>query len=748
MIWNIFEWTSKRTVQIKQRPKRTATRTNVRSIRRYPTSRHDIKNRNDRRGRTSGVCLSRSTGRKLPSYALLIPLIVCSVTIQLHAGRRADIWTTTTTTPSNFLLFNQLSLSSSLKSFKIPTQARNVNISSRIGTNSDNHTKKSSTLSSSSSSTTPRYHPGLQQETFPTIIEQMQRVDISKLPQWMQEYISWHGRYKDVHVQNAKLAVQMDKQQQILKYWQRSSMEESNELPVGACNNATKSTYNVVTNNSTTSSMHVPTFDAKNEHDYRFLIVRCSEEDRKCGGTSDRLRSMPFFLKLAYLTERVLLIHWSKRRPYPLEEFLQPNIYLNWTVPYWMAAQLSPPGRGTRRRGSSSSSSHQRHQRDAGTSFSSSAVKRNINVNNHDDDKTINTTANHTVRNTIVSCSTIDHDQIHIPKLLLRKKKKADNVDEFIRLAFDWNIHIIDGHLQSHDGGRTGIQRLNTYVKTNHLHQNTNHGGSDNNGDNSNHNTDKQNKKDIDIEIDMIYKTYYHDMFRMLFRPSPAVATLIEYEMNISNLQPGNYSVAHYRSLYEYETKANIIEKNRNDDSKSTLPSFDEIYRRTINAIHCAYQLLPGRPIYFASDNPLANQIALSYAANISRGILSSTSTTSSNFTNTFGSDGLKVVTMTNPFSKNTTLHLDRASRSAMTTTRNVDVHSGGGPVETGLSSSGAQNHHHHPPLEAYYDTFVDLLIAGNGRCVTYGHGGFGRWANILSFDPDCGLDHIKNRNC
>jgi len=52
----------------------------------------------------------------------------------------------------------------------------------------------------------------------------------------------------------------------------------------------------------------------------KFLIVAC-HKNHMCGGISDRLRPLPFFLMLAHKTNRVLLIKWQK---FELEDFLVP----------------------------------------------------------------------------------------------------------------------------------------------------------------------------------------------------------------------------------------------------------------------------------------------------------------------------------------------------------------------------------------------------------------------------------------
>lgn len=63
---------------------------------------------------------------------------------------------------------------------------------------------------------------------------------------------------------------------------------------------------------------------------HRLLILRCMDDDR-CGGTSDRIKSLPVFLALAAKSKRLLFLKWN--RPFPLEQFLIPRQYWNWSVP-------------------------------------------------------------------------------------------------------------------------------------------------------------------------------------------------------------------------------------------------------------------------------------------------------------------------------------------------------------------------------------------------------------------------------
>lgn len=62
----------------------------------------------------------------------------------------------------------------------------------------------------------------------------------------------------------------------------------------------------------------------------RLLVVRCLEGDR-CGGTADRLKSLPLSLAVAAKTRRLLFLRWT--RPFRLEEFMVPGEQFNWTVP-------------------------------------------------------------------------------------------------------------------------------------------------------------------------------------------------------------------------------------------------------------------------------------------------------------------------------------------------------------------------------------------------------------------------------
>lgn len=72
----------------------------------------------------------------------------------------------------------------------------------------------------------------------------------------------------------------------------------------------------------------------QNMNQTRYIVMTCFK-GRKCGGSTDRIRPIAAFIKLAYQSQRLLLIYWE--RPYPLEEFLLPPIGgLDWRTPNWL----------------------------------------------------------------------------------------------------------------------------------------------------------------------------------------------------------------------------------------------------------------------------------------------------------------------------------------------------------------------------------------------------------------------------
>jgi hypothetical protein len=218
-----------------------------------------------------------------------------------------------------------------------------------------------------------------------------------------------------------------------------------------------------------------------NWRQFNFLIMRCLEKDKICGGTSDRIASVPLFLRLAHENKRILLIYWE--RPAPLESFLQPPPGgLDWRLPDWMARQITFGKKPL---------------------FWSTFQSRLI-------------------------------------------KYKRDPIADAVHQSFDHGQIYYDEHLEA---GEAPFQQV------------------------------------------------YHDVWKTMFTPAPAVASLIEKEMQTSGLATNDYVAAHVRAKYmkNNELNANAVQ----------------------NAINCASHLGKGQPIYIASDSQTVVQAAMNYGNKI-----------------------------------------------------------------------------------------------------------------------------------
>jgi hypothetical protein len=81
----------------------------------------------------------------------------------------------------------------------------------------------------------------------------------------------------------------------------------------------------------------------ENWQSFRYVAMVCLEDAPHCGGTSDRLRPLPFMIRVAAETKRLLFIQWEK--PAPLEAFLVPPVGgMDWRAPDWLTKQLHAKG--------------------------------------------------------------------------------------------------------------------------------------------------------------------------------------------------------------------------------------------------------------------------------------------------------------------------------------------------------------------------------------------------------------------
>ena len=178
------------------------------------------------------------------------------------------------------------------------------------------------------------------------------------------------------------------------------------------------------------------------------------------------------------------------------------------------------------------------------------------------------------------------------------------------------------------------------------------------------------------------YGPDYHSIFRAVFQPSPPIAKAISRFYEENGLLPGRYAVAHQRARYA----------RRGIDYPPP-----KIMAEAVNAVNCASRLLPGAPIFFASDSVAGYSAVRDYAKEYNRSIVTRDDTSER------------------------PLHLEFGHR---------------------------MNMKNPPPPSQYYATFIDLWIMGNGRCVAFGPGGFGHWGLVMGFNVSCAYNYRKPRSC
>lgn len=165
------------------------------------------------------------------------------------------------------------------------------------------------------------------------------------------------------------------------------------------------------------------------------------------------------------------------------------------------------------------------------------------------------------------------------------------------------------------------------------------------------------------------FRKVFHHVWRTAFTPSPPVRDVLESDMRKLALKPGRFVGAHLRVLYGMKDRDESIKK-----------AWAE------NAMNCASELRPSRPIFFVSDSRNATYYAKEY------GILRNAT----------------VITRTpNP---NPPFHMDKVHDWRR---RNISD---------------------------FYDSFVDIYIMGSADCLTYNKGGYGLLGLFMSHNPDCGL--------
>ena len=419
-------------------------------------------------------------------------------------------------------------------------------------------------------------------------------------------------------------------------------------------------------------SQHTQQVNIHNWQDYRYLIVSCAHVDRgfpKCGGASDRLRSMAVNLRLAYVSHRILLIHWT--RPCRLQEFLIPNSKLDWRVPSWMEEH--------------------------------------------------------------VLSSTTKH--------YLYTKSALDGA-ALQRLAMYPNTIIVKNRLQWNDAGASLYGTSKTLFPDSSSNSTT---PSDFRLHGKNFLPSQESSNPYPNE----FRSYYHDLFRMMFRPAPSVQAVLEDYLDVNynldnksdhdrRLIPGQYTAVHHRAYYTTE---------QNIDQELSLSKLNGDVQ---NAIHCALSLQKGhapQPIYFASDSVQALDMAEEYGKEHNLRVV--IRTPMSGVTASLQSSSPPQQEQQLPKSvaqqqqEHGFWHLDMVDRNLRPSTAMHNKSTYYYDYNTTASIPDDQWKVVYPHL---ITTFVDLLLLGNANGVAFGDGGFGRWASWISWNVTNVEQHFRRK--
>ncbi|KAL3911056.1 MAG: hypothetical protein SGILL_007435 [Bacillariaceae sp.] len=194
-------------------------------------------------------------------------------------------------------------------------------------------------------------------------------------------------------------------------------------------------------------------------------------------------------------------------------------------------------------------------------------------------------------------------------------------------------------------------------------------------------------RKKVELPNQPGFDEVFHNVWRIFFTPSIAVANLIQSKLNQMGLLPNHYVAAHLRAMYAVEKR---------EDS--------HIQLFTENALACATQLRPGVPIFFASDSSVASDHAVMLG---------------------------ETKYIPNQGKHHRPNHDDNLVATALDkgVVRSIPNPNPPWHLDTMIG-----------PVEKFYDTFVDLYLMALAGCVTHGIGGYGHWALLIGGNINCTL--------
>jgi hypothetical protein len=243
----------------------------------------------------------------------------------------------------------------------------------------------------------------------------------------------------------------------------------------------------------------------------------------------------------------------------------------------------------------------------------------------------------------------------------------------------------------------------------------------------------------------------FRPLWRAFFTPSPAVQAILDRERQALRLTTDQYVAVHIRSQYQ----------NYNSDL--------QIRTMVRHAMNCASQLQLKQKLTHNPKHKNLKHLPLSAGGATDAGSTNITMDTTI-YDDTaaepepepifVATDSSRAATAVAAYGKrrnapyvrqreSTLAESDAASSSSASSSSSTSasasepLHLDRGSAHLNRNASGwttAQD-----PAD-YYDTFVDLYLLAGSRCITYHVGGYGRWANLLSSNITCEMNHLKNK--
>jgi len=190
-------------------------------------------------------------------------------------------------------------------------------------------------------------------------------------------------------------------------------------------------------------------------------------------------------------------------------------------------------------------------------------------------------------------------------------------------------------------------------------------------------------------ENNVVGHKIYHEIFRLFFAPSKALAKRVETTMKTFDLVPSLYSSVHLRVKYP------VV--GINEKSFTFKKHKSKITQWATNAVNCAAELHPNSTIYVSSDN----------------------------------NDTVGYLLEDSHFAK----HFIDATKHKKH------------PLVVKLVARDYSNENEHVAFstskeaDGFMSVFEDLMIMGMGKCVAHGRGGYGRLGAALS-GGECAIAH------